>query len=862
MNPIATMRDYYQRYHPRKVYRHIMADRKKQLAAGAVVVILIGALFVGMTRSSGDDGEPATMDDLLMSKSYRTQMEQGGSVVVSDDDPFYAIMATPVAVHYEETGELMATPLLVAGDTPSITVKRFMQAYNRPTTITIGAVGDLSVPKSFTILEEDMKHTSLTVAETFWTSSDGAMIVPETKEGYDLAVAAAPLASYLDIPIIVTNEVCPGVEDTLGSLGVKYTVCIGDSAGYGKTFHIRTLTEAQDTIAEVIKSPMGLAGEVEYLTIANPQDIVPMDVIESIDFPFQDQIYAHGTQESGIAGTTPAPAPDALSYQFEIPSDWEYTNVKFTLRFRANQMAEELGSRIYVFVYDGNEELNGAPALEAFFGTPAGRIEGEYRIVDFDLALNNDPGPHYMELSAREIWSGSPPGRYGVITADPETVYLTAQVQRLSDYVYPLMGSISSMAPYLTAYRMGIVMADPSYALKSPCSEGSVTLGEPSFDVEAMGTANVKAMEVHNETIRTLARLVGVESEDLMDDHTALNELADHYYYNPVDVGIIADTNMVPHYYFPGGEITEGLGEPGDIIYGDINMNPVAPPHDVGDGRINSEYPDLELPVGRIDGFDVQDTSALLSRTFFYYDIIDSFTGYSQGNRHTDWKNNGYVFLGSEMPVETMYPSLATQMTAEFQDGGFNPKKTTEIMSHRTNSQRFQEGSNYIIGGVHGFYYWYVPAARSKYAGGSAYDVAHVRDMDFGPSTIYMISCVVGRIDGLDPENSLAMAYMHGGVNAYIGATRSTYGWVDVDNVDVRLDSEGAVLMGEFFSQYVLAEDMTVGMALRDAKNDYIVEDGEGGLINDLGKEYSYMIYGHYILHGDPAFNPYEPNNI
>lgn len=858
MDPVATVKDISQKLHPKKVYDLVMADRRKQLAAGAVVLILIAAIFVGITGSSRDDGEPATMDDLLMSESFRTHTEQDGSVVVSDDDPFYAIMATPVAVHYEETGELMATPLLVAGDTPSISVKRFMQAYNHPTTITIGAMGDLSVPKSFTILEEDMKHTSLTVAETFWTSSDGAMIVPQTKEGYDLAVAAAPLASYLDIPIIVTNEVCPGVEETLGSLGVKYTVCIGDSAGYAKTFHIRTLIEAQDTITEFIKSPMGLAGEVEYLTMANPQDIVPMDVTDTIDFQFQDQIYAHGTTEGGVAGTTPAPAPDETSYQFDIPSDWDYTNAHFTLRFRANQMAEELGSRIYVFVYDGDEELNGAPAQEAFFGTPAGRIEGEYRIVDFDLPLNNNTGPHLMVLSAREIWSGSPPGRYGIITADPETVYLDVQVQKLSNSVYPLMESISSLAPYLTAYRKGIVMADPSYSLKSPSSQGGVALGEPTFDAEAMLAANVKAMEVHNETVKTLARLLGADSEDLMEDYPALNELADHYYYNPVNVGIIADTNMVPHYYFPGGEISEGLGEPGDIIYGDINMNPVAPPNDVGDGRINSEYPDLELPVGRIDGFDVQDTSALLSRTFFYYDIIDSYNGYSRG----EWKNNGYVFLGSEMPVETMYPSLVTQMNAEFQDGGFNPKKTTELLSHRTNSQRFQEGSNYIIGGVHGFYYWYVPAARSKYAGGSAYDVAHVRDMNFGPSTIYMISCVVGRIDGLDPENSLAMAYMHGGVNAYVGATRSTYGWVDVDNVDVRLDSEGAVLMGEFFSQYVLAEDMTVGMALRDAKNDYIVEDGEGGFINDLDKQYAVMIYGHYILHGDPAFNPYEPNNI
>lgn len=861
MDPMATMKEYYQRYHPKKVYGYIMADRNRKIGAVVVVVVLLAAIFASLSVSRGGAEETATMDDLLYSQSFRTNTEEGGSIVVSDDDPFYAIMATPVAVHYEETGDLMATPLLVAADDPSISVERFLLAYNRPTTIVIGSVGDLSVPKSFTILQEDVKHTSLTVAETFWTSADGAMIVPQTKEGYDLAVAAAPIASYVDIPIIVTDEVCSGVQGTLEALGVKYTVVLGDSDGYGKVFRLRTLTDIQDTMAEFIKSPMGLASEVEYLTIANPQDIVPMDVTDTTTFHFEDLIYAHSTRDRVLAGTTPVPAE--VDYRFEIPSDYEFANVHFTLKFRGNEWVDEIGSRIYIYVFDGDEEMDGAPAMECFFGTPAGRIEGEYRIVDFDLPLNNDTGPHLLSVMAREVWSGSPPGPAGFIRAEPEMFYLDTVVEKLSNPVYPLMGSISSMAPYLTAYRKGIVMADPSYALMSPSYQGCVACDEPTINQKGMWAANVKAMEVHNETVMTLARLVGVETEGLMEDYPTLNELADHYYYNPVHVGIIADTNMVPHYYFEGGMAQEGYGEPGDIIYGDINMNPLAPPNDVGDGRINPQYPDLELPVGRIDGFDVQDTSALLSRTFFYYDIIDSFTGYQQGDVHTEWKNNGYVFLGSEIPVESMYPSLVTQMSGEYQDGGFNPKSTTEIASHRIHSQQFQEGSNYIIGGVHGFYYWYVPAARTKYSGGSAYDVAHVRDMDFGPSTMFIISCVVGRIDGLHPENSLAMAYMHSGMNAYIGATRSTYGWVDAgSDGDVRLDSEGAVLMGEIFSMYILGDDMTAGMALRDAKNDYIVEDGQGGYINSIGDHYAYMIYGHYILHGDPAFNPYEPNNM
>jgi hypothetical protein len=288
----------------------------------------------------------------------------------------------------------------------------------------------------------------------------------------------------------------------------------------------------------------------------------------------------------------------------------------------------------------------------------------------------------------------------------------------------------------------------------------------------------------------------------------------------------------------------------------------VNPPMDLGPGRVSAQYPDLELAVGRIDGYNSADCSALLSRTFFYREIIDNFEGYTQGNIHSTWKDNGYVFLGSELPVETMYPSLITQVSSEFDDGGFNPKSTSEVLSHRINSEKFQEGSNYIVGGVHGFYYWYVPAARTKYAGGSAYDVAHVRDMDFGPSTMFLISCVVGRIDGLDPENALSQAYIHGGINAFVGATRSTYGTIDAgSDSDLRLDPEGAVLLGEYFTQFTLGEDMSVGLALREAKNYYLVEDAEGGISNGVDASIAYMIYGHYILHGDPAFNPYEPGN-
>ncbi|MCK4970852.1 MAG: hypothetical protein KAS77_10000, partial [Thermoplasmata archaeon] len=136
MDPVATVKDTYQRYHPRKVYRYVMGDQKRQLAAIAVVAILVIAIFAVLLGPSGGGSEQAGFENLLNSQSTRTQIETGGSIVASDEDPFYAIIATPVAVHYEETADKVAIPLLVAGDNPSLSVSRFLLAFNKPTVIT------------------------------------------------------------------------------------------------------------------------------------------------------------------------------------------------------------------------------------------------------------------------------------------------------------------------------------------------------------------------------------------------------------------------------------------------------------------------------------------------------------------------------------------------------------------------------------------------------------------------------------------------------------------------------------------------------------------------------------------------------
>jgi hypothetical protein len=48
-----------------------------------------------------------------------------------------------------------------------------------------------------------------------------------------------------------------------------------------------------------------------------------------------------------------------------------------------------------------------------------------------------------------------------------------------------------------------------------------------------------------------------------------------------------------------------------------------------------------------------------------------------------------------------------------------------------------------------------------------------------------------------------------------------------------------------------------VGISLRDAKNLYLPDDSDSGSEAGLAG----IMFGHYIIHGDPAFNPYEPAN-
>ncbi|HVQ01568.1 MAG TPA: hypothetical protein VMT57_08640, partial [Candidatus Thermoplasmatota archaeon] len=247
---------------------------------------------------------------------------------------------------------------------------------------------------------------------------------------------------------------------------------------------------------------------------------------------------------------------------------------------------------------------------------------------------------------------------------------------------------------------------------------------------------------------------------------------------------------------------------------------------------------------------------------------------------------------------------------------------------------RDQLNSSLIFGFAHGFYNLYEfgdilldsrgfpglttlsridPVVRSGLSGLGSYDVRTVQNMEYGPSVIFVESCITARTDGIDAKNVLSQAYLHAGVNAYIGATRVTAdpgyleprplpkGWgigilgLVKALLNLKLNGEypdahfGAVIAENVILDFI-QHNATIGMALRDSKNAYLPTDanstflwsppltlatGYGALDAILQESFlrssgsgrtrvldkKYVALHEFALYGDPAFNPYQPIN-
>jgi len=276
-----------------------------------------------------------------------------------------------------------------------------------------------------------------------------------------------------------------------------------------------------------------------------------------------------------------------------------------------------------------------------------------------------------------------------------------------------------------------------------------------------VGISNNVTSGVKENLNDLLCDLLGVSEGELA------GRVADRLASDPIFVGIVADTNMVPMYYYPTegqGELPqEGYGIAGDLFYASVDADPSNPPFDIG-----SDTSSADLALGRIDGWDAQDISALICRTLFYDRIIDSF----EGLMGSSWKDSAINNFGSQVPVGASV-TVSEKITEAEQRSGFQVDHFhySPLSDSRLTRDLYQR-SNFIYFCAHGFYYWFVPPGYKDTSVGGSYNVANVIEMNFGPSVMFGSSCVTGKIDGIMAYNALSQAFLHSGMNAYVGASR------------------------------------------------------------------------------------------
>jgi len=354
----------------------------------------------------------------------------------------------------------------------------------------------------------------------------------------------------------------------------------------------------------------------------------------------------------------------------------------------------------------------------------------------------------------------------------------------------------------------------PMLSMTAPyltAAHGGIILADSNFELTdenyvdaayGSGTGPWYNEKLHNFTNEKIGYILDQLNNilDLIENY----EMLDDYIDGPAWLAILAGTNMIPMYYYSPSQ--PGLYEKGLPSDNPYSLNET-------------------LSVGRIVGWDAQDVSLLIARTLFYKDIC------GQPDGEKDWHNR-FSFIFGEGFGETGGIFHQIPYSREIRKYGFY----TKVFGDLRNSRQFAElfnvytGSNYIEYLGHGDWFWYSPSLYGLDYYSKAIDVAHVKDWIYDKPSMFLTSaCLMGRIDGIPPRMNIGIAMLHAGCNCFIGATRET-------------GQEAGLTVLE---NHLIRDDFSIGEALRGEKK--------------VDKEPP--TYYVRVLYGDPAFNPYEPNN-
>ena len=710
--------------------------------------------------------------------SSRRQIED--AIIIPDTNPFFGMIGSYIACWYGMDDNYSGLRPLLVQDNQKLSNNQeiFLDQYLNKKDKNLLVLGEKIDCKYDTIeLLGSPPTVAINAALHTFSQASSVLILPYNgQEAYELGLIASPIASYLDIPILIFDNNQIELQNVCNVLNVTMVYVVGDieiSFPNITTFSLETKEEIQNAIIAIIKDRFN---EINYITLTNPSDTISPYIIDTFNKSFEDEIKNFKLillgKEINFIGT------DVKQYNISVPDGINRVKIHGKIIDKQNL----INPIIYMYLYDTEGNIvsySNSLAFEigeTYIETLTCNASGNYTlVVSF---YHGFKGGYFIQRG------------FSFINSNFE---ISINISPLEKPHMPLVPNLSIIASYLTCAHGGMIVADSAFEITGEdyisAANGSGT--GPWYNEKLHYHNNEKV----NYTIEQIEKsLLLLEKYDMIDS----------YLNGPAWLAILGGSNMVPMYYYGPSQV--GIPEKG----------------------LPSDNPyslDWNLSVGRIIGWDVQDVSLLVSRTLFYREIC----GEPEKNR--DWHNR-FSFIFGEGFGETGGLFHQIPYAFEIRKYGFKPKVFGDFRNGRQMAMLFRTytGSNYIELISHADWFWFAPSMYGLDTYSRAIDVSHVKDWIFSKPSIFLTSaCLMGRTDGIPPEMSIGLTLLHAGCNCFVGATRET-------------GSEAGLTI---FENHMIVDNYSVGEALR----------GEKRVDKELPNYYLRTLYG------DPAFNPYEPNN-
>jgi hypothetical protein len=709
------------------------------------------------------------------------------AVIVSESDPFLSLISTSVACWYDKIANTTGLlPLLIPHEGYlSDAQTRFLETYFTSGTHSLLILGE-HLDTSYHTIEilGSAPMVAIALATQVFTIAPTVLILPyDSMDAYQLSLLAAPLASYLNLPILISDNNDDELQAVCTQLQTTHVYLVGDSTLNITNVTVISLLNEEvitDTILTVIKDQFG---SINYLTMTNPSDVIPPSIINTTETTINDHIINKKiiilSKEFDIVGN------DTRQYNISIPDGL------IRLQISA-ELFQNYGSLVRLFF----------PVVPVLFMTLTdthGQIVAYANSLGYDIGktyletlICNASGSYILQITAYNGIKGGYFIQRGISRVNANVTIMTT-ISTLSSPHLPLIPKLSSMAPYLTAAHGGLIIANASWELTDSsyvsAAHGSGT--GPWYNESLHPFTNTKV----NATVQQLKRTL-----ESLNAHGLLSG----YLNGPAWLSILADTTMIPMYYYgPSQEDIPDRGLPSDNPYS-LNQN---------------------LSVGRLISWDIHDCSVLIARTFFYEILC------GPPESLDDWHYR-FSFVFGEGFAETGGIFHQIPYAKEIRNYGF----TSKVYGDFRNSRQIAEllhvytSVNYIEYLGHGDWFWFPASFYGIDIYSKAIDVAHAKNWVYDKPSIFLTSaCLMGRTDGLPPQMNIGLTMLHAGCNGFVGATRET-------------GQESGLTVLE---NHLIVDDWSVGEALR----------GEKRIDTEPPTFYVRVFYG------DPAFNPFDPQH-